>query len=124
MSPVVCHEHICHKENPLQLNAPFLIFLKHVPGSSFADVQCPLEVIVWCSDPTVYFFIGNHVLPRYSQHSFVEPCLKCFYFFLHSQRNCPCLTIHIAVLTTHSISALCCDLSYVYPLMSTLCSWM
>ena len=75
MSPVICHEHVCHKQNQL-LNAPFLLFLKHVPGSSFADAQCPLEVI-FDVHPTVYFFIGNHVLPRYSQHSSVEPCFKC-----------------------------------------------
>ena len=46
MSPVACHKHICHQQNQLQLNATFLLFLKHVPGSTFADVQCPLEVMV------------------------------------------------------------------------------
>ena len=76
MSPVACHEHVYHQQNQLQLNALFLLFVKHVPGSSFADVQCPLEVMFYVH-PTVYFFIGNHVHPRYSQHSFVEPCFKC-----------------------------------------------
>ena len=26
-------------------------------------------------------------LPRYTQHSSVEPCFKCGYYFLHSHRN-------------------------------------
>ena len=69
MSPVACHE----------INASFLLFLKHITGSSFADVQCPLEVIFYVH-PTVYFFIGNHVLPRYPQDSSVEPCFKCVFF--------------------------------------------
>ena len=47
-------------------------------------------VTVWGS--VGMFFIGNHVLPRCSQHSSVEPCFKCFYFFLNSHRKCPCLT--------------------------------